>query len=141
MIVGAYLNGHVGVGNNGDEDVMGRHGMGERNDEGQAVVDFAKRMELVISNTLFQKKLGHKITYSSGGRNTQVDYILLRRRRLKECSDTKVIIGESVAKQHRLVVSKLIMWTKWRREVKPGKRTKWWRLKEKSTTIGSGQKC
>ena len=40
--------------------------MGERNDEGQAVVDFAKRMELVISNTLFQKKLGHKITYSSG---------------------------------------------------------------------------
>ena len=95
VIVGADLNGHVGVGNNGDEDVMGRHGMGERNDEGQTVVDFAKRMELVISNTLFQKKLGHKITYSSGGRNTQVDYILLRRRRLKECSDTKVIIGES----------------------------------------------
>ena len=27
-------------------------GMGERNDEGQAVVDVAKRMELVISNTL-----------------------------------------------------------------------------------------
>ena len=95
VIVGADLNGHVGVGNNGDEDVMGRHGMGERNDEGQTVVDFAKRMELVISNTLFQKKLGHKITYSSGGRNTQVDYILLRRRGLKECSDTKVIIGES----------------------------------------------
>ena len=77
------------------------------------------------------EKLGHKITYSSEGRNTQVDYILLRRRRLKECSDTKVIIGESVAKQHRLVVSKLILWTKWRKEVKPEKRTKWWRLKEK----------
>ena len=53
VIVGADLNGHVGVGNNGDED-----GMGERNDEGQAMVDFAKRMELVISNTLFQKKPG-----------------------------------------------------------------------------------
>ena len=130
VTVGADLNGHVGVGNNGDEDVVGRHGMGERNDEGQAVVDFVKRMELVISNTLFQKKLRRKITYSSGGRNTQVDYILLRRRRLKECSDTKVIIGESVPKQHWLVVSKLIMWTKWRKEVKPGKRTKWWRLKE-----------
>ena len=35
--------------------------MGKRNDEGQAVVDFAKRIGLVISNTLFQKKLGHKI--------------------------------------------------------------------------------
>ena len=42
-----------------------------------------------------------------------------------------MIFGESVAKQHRLVVIKLIMWTKWRKEVKPGKRTKWWRLKEK----------
>ena len=30
-----------------------------------------------------------------------------------------MIIGESVAKQHRLVVSKLTMWTKWRKEVKP----------------------
>ena len=48
VIVGADLNEHVGVGNNGDEDVMGRYGMGERNDGGQAVVDFAKRMELVI---------------------------------------------------------------------------------------------
>ena len=36
-------------------------GWAKGNDEGQAVVDFAKRMELVISNTLFQKKLGHKI--------------------------------------------------------------------------------
>ena len=34
VIVGADLNGHIGVGNNGDEDVMRRHGMGERNDEG-----------------------------------------------------------------------------------------------------------
>ena len=101
MIVGADLNGHIGVGNNGDEDVMGRHGMGKRNDEGQAVVDFAKRMELVISNTLFQKKLGHKIMYSSGGHNTQVDYILLRRRRLKECSDTKVIRESGKAAQVR----------------------------------------
>ena len=106
VIVGADLNGHVGVGNNG-EDVMGRHGMGERNDEGQAVVDFAKRMELVISNTLFQKKLGRKITYSSGGRNTQVDYILLRRRRLKgvlrhegnywgECGETAQVSSQQV---------------------------------------------
>ena len=70
--------------------------------------------------------------YSSGGHNTQVDYILLRRRRLKECSDTKVIIGESVVKQHRLVVSKLIMWTKCRKEVNPGKRTKWWEAERKS---------
>ena len=43
IVVGADLNGHVGEGNNGDEECMGRHGLGKRNNEGQAVVDFAKR--------------------------------------------------------------------------------------------------
>ena len=60
-----------------------------------------------------------------------MDYILVRRRRMKEVWDTKVITGESVAKQHRLVVSKMVMWTKWRKTTRPEKRTKWWKLREK----------
>ena len=43
-LIGADLNGHVGEGNRGDEEVMGRHSFKERNLEGQMVVDFAKRM-------------------------------------------------------------------------------------------------
>ena len=45
IVVGADLNGHVREGNNGDKECMGRHGLGKRNNEGQAeaVVDFAKR--------------------------------------------------------------------------------------------------
>ena len=34
IVVGAYLNGHVGEGNNGDEECMGRHGLGKRNNKG-----------------------------------------------------------------------------------------------------------
>ena len=56
IVVGADLNGHVGEGNNGDEVCMGRHGLGKRNNEGQAVVNFAKRRELAITNTYFVKK-------------------------------------------------------------------------------------
>ena len=108
-----------------------KHGFGRRNLEGQTVVDFAKRWELIVSNTMFVKRSMQKITYSSGGNNTQVDYILVRRRRMKEVWDTKVIMGESVAKQHRLVVSKMVMWTKWRKTTRPEKRTKWWKLREK----------
>ena len=44
--------------------------------------------------------------------------------------DTKVILGESVAKQHKIVVSAIIIWTKWRRAPKPVKRIKWWKLKD-----------
>ena len=69
IVVGADLNGHVGEGNNGDEECMGRHGLRKRNNEGQAVVDFAKRRELAITNTYFVKKPAHRVTYSSGRRS------------------------------------------------------------------------
>ena len=42
----ADLNGHVEEGNRGDEQVMGRYGVEERNVEGQMVVDFTQRMEM-----------------------------------------------------------------------------------------------
>ena len=128
-MVGADLNWHVGEGNNGDEECKGRHGLGKRNNEGQAVVDFAKRRELAITNIYFVKKPAHRVTYSSGGRSLQVDYIMVKRRKIKEVVDTKVVVGESVAKQHR-VVSAMIIWTKWRKTPKLVKRIKWWKLKD-----------
>ena len=63
IVVGADLKGDVRErinrhveGINGDEECMGKHGLGKRNNKGQAVVDFAKRMELVTTNTYFVKK-------------------------------------------------------------------------------------
>ena len=62
IVVGADLNEHI-EGNNGDEECMGRHGLGKQNNVGQAMVDFAKRMELAITNTYFVKKPAHRVTY------------------------------------------------------------------------------
>ena len=75
-MVGAHFNGHVREGNIGDEEVMGMFDMQDRNAEGQMVADFAKRMEMAIVNTFFQKREEHLVTYKGGGRNTQVDYIV-----------------------------------------------------------------
>ena len=61
IVVGADLNGHEEE-NNGDEERMGRHEFGKRNNEGQAVVDFARRMELAITNTYFIKKQAYRVT-------------------------------------------------------------------------------
>ena len=41
IVLGAELNGLVGEGNIGDEEIMGRYGAGTRNKEGSMVVDFA----------------------------------------------------------------------------------------------------
>ena len=101
--------------NNGDEKYMGTHGLGKRNNERQSVVDFSKRMEQAITNTYFVKKPARRVTYNSGGRSSQVNYVMVRRRRIKKVVDRKVIVCERVAKQHRIVVSAIIIWTKWRK--------------------------
>ena len=64
------------------------------------IVDFGKRMDLAIVNTYF-KKNEHRVMYKSGGKSTQVDYVMCRRKNLKEMCDCKVILNECVAKQHQ----------------------------------------
>ena len=126
----ADFNAHVGEGNQDDAEVMRKYEFGQRNDEGQKVVDFAKSGDITVVNTYDMKKAEHRITYKSGRRNTQVNYILCRRRDLKEVGDCKVVVGESVAQQHRMVVCKLSMRAvKKKREVVEPK-VKWWKLKE-----------
>ena len=77
IVLDADLNGHVGKGNIGDEDIMGGFGARTRNKEGSMVVDFGKRMDLAIVNTYFKKEDKHKVTYKSGRKSTQVDYVFL----------------------------------------------------------------
>ena len=125
IVVGADLNGHVEEGNN-DEECMGRHGLGKRNNEDQAMVDFTK----AITNTYFVKKSAHRVIYNSGGRSSQVNYVMVRRQRIKEVLNTKVIVGKSAAKQHRIVVSAIFIWPKWRKASKPVKRIKCWKVKD-----------
>ncbi|KAK3531808.1 hypothetical protein QTP70_029724, partial [Hemibagrus guttatus] len=132
VAIGADFNGHVGEGNRGDEGVMGKFGVKERNLEGQMVVDFAKRMDMAVVNTYFHKREEHRVTYKSGGRRTQVDYILCRRGNLKEISDCKVVVGESVAKQHRMMVCRMTLMVskKKRSKIEIEKKTKWCKLKK-----------
>ena len=92
IVLGVDLNGHVGERNIGDEEIMGRYSAGTRNKKGSMVVDLVKRMDLAIANTYFKKKYEHRVTYKSGGKSTQVDYVMCRRRNLKEKCDCKVNI-------------------------------------------------
>ncbi|MFY0383419.1 RNA-directed DNA polymerase, partial [Bacillus sp. YIM B13582] len=115
---------------------MGRYGFKERNVEGQMVVDFAKRMEMAVVNTYFKKKEDHRVTYKSGGRCTQVDYVLCRRCNLKEIGDCKVLAGDSVARQHRMVVCRMVLEAKKkRRRVRTERRIRWWKLKEEECSV------
>ena len=111
---------------------MGSYGAGTRNKEGLMVLDFGKRMDLAIVNTYFKKKDEHRVTNKSGGKSTQVDYVMCRRRNLKEMCDCKVILNECVAKQHRMVICKMAPMVKKKKAEKVKPKIRWWKLKETS---------
>ena len=83
IVLIADLNGHVDEEYIEDEEIMGRYGAGTRNKEGSMVVEFAKRIDLAIVNIYFKKKDEHRMTYKSGGKSTQVDYGMCRKRNLR----------------------------------------------------------
>ncbi|XP_042892897.1 craniofacial development protein 2-like [Penaeus japonicus] len=99
----------------GGKRVIGKYGYGAHNNEGQTIVDFAHCTDMAVINIFYSKSESHKVTYTSGGRHTQIDYILCRRMHLKEGIDCKVIPGESVAKQHYVVIGKMRLMSRRRR--------------------------
>ena len=136
VIVGGDLNGHVGISREAVERIHGGWGVGEKNEEGERVTDFAMAFDLSIVNTFFEKRPTHLVTYKSGGRQSQIDFLMCRRQQLNEVKNCKVINGESVAAQYKVLV---LDW-----EIKCSKRIipeqvtpkiKWWRLKEENLKI------
>ena len=66
-------------------------------------------MNLAVVNTYFKKKHEHRVTYKSGGKSIQVDYVMCRRRNLRKMCNCKVIVNECVAKQHSKVCKMVLM--------------------------------
>ena len=83
-------NGHVGAAADGFEIVHGGHGFGNRNPEGERILDFAIANDLIVGNTLFTKRDSHLVTYSSGETRTQVDYVIYRKNFRGKVTNVKV---------------------------------------------------
>ncbi|PWA61716.1 hypothetical protein CTI12_AA372050 [Artemisia annua] len=83
--------------------VHGGFGHGVRNDEECSILEFATAHNLVVTNSFFKKRDVHLITFQSGGHNTQIDYLLVRRDDLRACKDCRVFPGEACSSQHKLV--------------------------------------
>ncbi|KAM1766551.1 hypothetical protein ACFX12_044752 [Malus domestica] len=92
LFIGGDLNGHVGreTGNYGG--FHGGHGFGERNEDGEAILDFAMAYDLFLANTFFKKREEHVITYKSGSSKTQIDFLLMRK---GDRITSKEVLGES----------------------------------------------
>ncbi|XP_065313450.1 craniofacial development protein 2-like [Gordionus sp. m RMFG-2023] len=106
IIIGGDLNAHVEKTRDSYKRHHGGFGYEERNDEGEHILKFAQAFDLALTSTYYRKKDSHLITYS-GTRKRQIDYMLISRRRLKVVIDCKIIPGEEIAAQHKLLVMDL----------------------------------
>ena len=111
VVVMGDLNGHVGTDRQGYEACLGHFSIGDRNDEGQTILDFCIRNNLKIMNTYFQHQKSHKFTWYGWNstlqryhRETMIDMFLVSNTRTVR--DVKATPSESLDADHRLVILK-----------------------------------
>ena len=108
MLIGDF-NAKVGNNNENLEEVMGRHGLGNLNDNGDRLVSFCTEHRLVIGGTIFPHKEIHKATWKSPNQQilNQIDHICVSKKFRSSLLDVKVQRGADVNSDHYLLSSKL----------------------------------
>jgi hypothetical protein len=96
-------------------------------------LNFALAYDLIVANNLFRKRVSYLVTFICGQHCSQIDFILTRREDRHACLDCKVILGECVVPQHKLVVADFRFWVRLQRSKRvQALRTKWWKRKEEA---------
>ncbi|CAH8515125.1 unnamed protein product [Schistosoma haematobium] len=97
------LNAKVGIDNSGYEDIMGRHGLGER------FANLCAFNKLVIGGTIFPHKRIHKAKWISPNhtKENQIDHICINKKFLRTMEGVRTRRGADIGSDHHLVVANL----------------------------------
>ena len=95
------FNGYVGKKVDGFDGVHEGNGIEEQNLESRMQLEFCDQKDICVANTRFKKEK-RKVTYSYGGNQTEIDFVLMKNESRKFLKDVKVILWKL---QHRLVVA------------------------------------
>jgi endonuclease/exonuclease/phosphatase family metal-dependent hydrolase len=111
IIMMGDLNAKVGEDNSSFEEVMGKHGLGKMNENGEILANFCASNQLVIGGSIFQHKRIHKATWISPDHKTenQIDHICINKKFRTSLQDVKVCRGADVASDHHLLLSNIKM--------------------------------
>ncbi len=108
-IIMGDTNAKVGSDNSGYQHIMGTHGLGTMNENGELFTNFCAEHSLVIGGTVFPHKRCHKATWVSPDMKTenQIDHVCINRRFRRSLQDVRVKRGADAASDHHLVIAKL----------------------------------
>ncbi|XP_065578596.1 craniofacial development protein 2-like [Artemia franciscana] len=103
------LNAKVGADRHYYPEVLGPHGMGEINENGTLLIDYALSNDLIIGGSMFDHKTIHKYTWVSpdGRTKNQIDHFLMSRRWRSSLSDVRGFRGADVNSDHILMIAEV----------------------------------
>ena len=89
--------------------VLGKHGVGNCNENGRLLLEFCAEKQFTITNTIFQQKNSLKTTWMHPrSKNWHlIDYVLVRQRDIQDVCHTRVMPSAECYTDHRLVRCKL----------------------------------
>ena len=101
LLMGDF-NAKVGK-NMAGESCVGKFGVGERNDRGELLVNFAEKYNMRVMNSFFQKRAGRKWTWRSpnGTTKNEIDFVLADES--NSVSNVTVINKVNIGSDHRMV--------------------------------------
>ena len=103
ILVGDW-NAVVGDGRAGDdEQIVGPHGVGSRNERGEGLIHWASTHQISIMNTLFTKCFDEQWTYKNGCSRRQLDYCLINSTRASWVTDATACEDIGLGADHRTI--------------------------------------
>ncbi|VDP19294.1 unnamed protein product [Schistosoma margrebowiei] len=108
-IIMGDLNAKVEIVNTENENTMGRHELGERNENRERFANLCAFNKLVIGGTIFPHKRIHKATWISPDHTTenQIDHICVNKKFRRTVEDVRTGRRADIASDHYLVVANL----------------------------------
>ena len=109
LILMGDMNAKVGEDNTGYTNIMGKHGLGVMNDNGERFANLCLENSLVIGGTLFPHKPIHKYTWMSPGdrARNQIDHICISQKFRRSLQDVRTKRGADGDSDHNLVIANL----------------------------------
>ena len=103
------INAKIGSNNRGYERIMGQHGLGEMNENGERFAELCANNNLVIGGSVFPHRRVHKATWVSPDLSTenQIDHVCVTKKFRRSLLDVRARRGADVASDHHLLVAKV----------------------------------
>ncbi|KAK2188889.1 hypothetical protein NP493_120g00037 [Ridgeia piscesae] len=108
LLIG-YFNARIGKDNDKWLLVMGKHGIGKCNSNGELLLAMCSEFELIVTNTMFKQKNERKTTWMHPRSRHwyMIDFIIKRCRDKMDIHSTRAMRGANCWTDHRMLKSKV----------------------------------